>query len=172
MNHQVLPSSAGLRTILALAVIVLAVAIGSGQEKKEPAAKAVPPKKVTDALTARFPKAKVHKQAKEMEEGREVYDFEFTVDGTKYEADILADGTIANWEQAVTMQALPPAVMTAAGKKYPKATFVEIMAVTALKGGKEKLEGYEILFRTADKKEHEVTFAPDGKVLEEGEGEE
>ena len=39
--------------------------------------------------------------------------------------------------------------------------------VTEVKDGKDKLEGYEIVLETADKKEVEVTVAPDGKILED-----
>ena len=43
----------------------------------------------------------------------------------------------------------------------------EIMEVTEVKGKTEKLEGYEVNLETADKKEVEVTVAPDGKILED-----
>lgn len=43
----------------------------------------------------------------------------------------------------------------------------EIMAVTAVKDGKDALEGYEVVLETAGKKAGEVTVAPDGKVLED-----
>jgi hypothetical protein len=36
-----------------------------------------------------------------------------------------------------------------------------------VKNNKEMLEGYEIVLETADKKEVEVTVAPDGKILED-----
>jgi len=62
---------------------------------------------------------------------------------------------------------LPKAVTEAVEKKYPKATLKEVMEVTEVKGKEEKLEGYEINLVTADKKEVEVTIAPDGKVLED-----
>jgi hypothetical protein len=41
------------------------------------------------------------------------------------------------------------------------------MVITAVKDGKDALEGYEIVIETADKKEVEVTVAPDGEILEE-----
>lgn len=46
------------------------------------------------------------------------------------------------------------------------------MVITAIKDGKDVLEGYEIVLETANKKEVEVMVAPDGKILEESAGEE
>jgi hypothetical protein len=43
----------------------------------------------------------------------------------------------------------------------------EIMQITAVKAGKDELEGYEIVLKTRDKKEVEVTVAPDGTMLED-----
>ena len=51
--------------------------------------------------------------------------------------------------------------------KHPKARIIEVMEITEVKDKKEVLEGYEIVLETADKKEVEITFAPDGKILEE-----
>jgi uncharacterized membrane protein YkoI len=145
----------------------LAVTVSSGQEKKETASQVVLPKKVMEALNIKFPKALIDKQSLEKEDDRKVYDIEFTQEGVKYEVDIFADGTIYNWEKAITADELPAAVTMAIEKKYPKATLKEIMAITETKEGNESLEGYEIVLLAADKKEHEVTVAPDGKILEE-----
>jgi hypothetical protein len=125
------------------------------------------PKKVMDTLKAKFPRAKIDKWAREKEGGKVVYDFEFKQDGRKFEADILADGTIHNWEKAIPARDLPKAVRQTVKKKYPKARVKEIMAVTAVKAGKEVLEGYEVVVVTADKKTAEIMVSPGGKVLEE-----
>jgi hypothetical protein len=42
------------------------------------------------------------------------------------------------------------------------------MVITAVVDGKDVLEGYEIVLETTDRKEVEVTVAPDGKILEAG----
>jgi hypothetical protein len=39
------------------------------------------PKAVMEALKAKFPKAKIEKWTKEKEDGKEIYDIEFTVNG-------------------------------------------------------------------------------------------
>jgi len=125
------------------------------------------PKKVMDALKAKFPKAEIHKWTKEKEGDAVVYDIEFKENGRKCEADIKEDGTYVNYEREIAAKDLPKAVTDAVEKKYPKATMKEIMEIMEVKGKDDKLEGYEIVLVTADKKEVEVTIAPDGKVLED-----
>lgn len=124
------------------------------------------PKKVMSALKAKFPNARVQKWTKETEDNIVVYDFELTQDGRKFEADIREDGSIHNWEEQITVKDLPEAVRRTVTTEYPKATIKEIMRITAVKAGKDVLEGYEVVLQTADKKTVEVTVAPNGKILE------
>ncbi len=125
------------------------------------------PEVVMDALKAKFPKAEIHKWTKEKEDDIVIYDIEFKQEGRKFEADIKEDGSIHNWEKEIAAEDLPDAVKMAVATKYSKATIKEIMEITAVSDGKDALEGYEIVLETADKKEVEVTVAPDGKILED-----
>lgn len=125
------------------------------------------PKKVMDALKAKFPKAEIDHCTKEKEGGAVVYDIEFKQEGKKFEADVKEDGTIVNWEKEIAAKDLPNAVKQTAENKYPKATIKEVMEVTDVKDKKESLHGYEITLQTADNKTVEITVAPDGKILEE-----
>ena len=120
-----------------------------------------------DCLKTRFPKAQIDKWTKETEGGTVVFDIEFRQDGRKFEADIKEDGTIQNWEEAISPEDLPSAVAEAVEKKYPKASMKEIMAITRVTTAKETLEGYEIVLRTADTKDVELTVSPDGRILED-----
>ena len=124
------------------------------------------PPNVLSALTAKFPQAKIEKWTREKEEGKAVYDIEFTQAGKKFEADIFADGTIHNWEQQIAAGDLPPAVVQTVARQFPNAAMKEIMAVTAVTNGNERLEGYEIVVQRAHRRDVEMTVAPDGKVLE------
>src|SRR5262245_29160205 len=153
---------AGLAGLMLLATSSLA----QDKEKSKPDTDKIP-KAVMDALKAKFPKPEITKWTKEKEGGKVVYDIEFTQEGRKCEADIFEDGTIHNFEKAIAAKDLPEAVTKAVEKKYPKATMKEIMEITEVKEKKEILEGYEIVLETADKKEVEVTVAPDGKILED-----
>ncbi|HJZ58875.1 MAG TPA: PepSY-like domain-containing protein [Gemmataceae bacterium] len=147
--------------MLAGLLVMVSVSRAANSDEKEI------PKKVMDALKAKFPKAEITKWTKEKEGNDVVYDIEFKQEGRKFEADIKEDGTILNWEKEIAAKDLPEAVKKAVDKKYPNAKLKEIMEVTEVKGKEEKLEGYEIVLETADKKEVEVMVAPDGKILED-----
>jgi uncharacterized membrane protein YkoI len=125
------------------------------------------PKRVMDGLKAKFPNFNIEKWTEEKEDKMIVYDIEFTQGGQKFEADVKEDGTIHNWEKAIPAKDLPRAVKKAVNRRYPKTGMTEIMEITAVKEGNDKLEGYEIVLRIADKKDVEVTVAPNGKILED-----
>ena len=125
------------------------------------------PKAVMNGLKARFPDAVIQKWEKETEHGVVLYDIEFTQQGRNFEADVRPNGTIDNWERQIDDQDLPGAVRTAVNNRYPGATLGEIMMVTTVRAGKDRLEGYEVNLRTADKTHVEMTVAPGGKILED-----
>lgn len=125
------------------------------------------PQKVMNGLKTKFPKAEIHKWTQEKEGDLVIYDFEFEQEGQKFEADIMEDGSIHNWEKAILINDLPEAVKKTVDTKYPRSTIKEIMEITAVIDGKDALEGYEIVLETAEMKEVEVTVAPDGKILED-----
>jgi hypothetical protein len=153
------------RLTCCLAAAVLLAPVARGDDKAKDVDKI--PKAVMDALKAKFPKAEIHKWTKEKEGDAVVYDIEFKEGDRKCEADIKEDGTYINYEREIAAKDLPKAVVETVEKKYPKAKMKEIMEIMEVKGKEDKLEGYEIVLETADKKEVEVTIAPDGKVLED-----
>ena len=155
----------GLFTVL-FAVLLVFTAGVRAQEKASAGRERVP-ENVMEGLLAKFPKAEIDKWTKEKEDEIVVYDIEFKQKGVHFEADIKEDGTIQNWEKAIEAKDLPAAVAKAVDKKYPNASMKEVMQVTEVKKGKDKLKGYEIGLVTADKKNVEVTVAPDGKILED-----
>jgi uncharacterized membrane protein YkoI len=125
------------------------------------------PKRVMDALNVKFPNAAIEKWTKESENGKNIYDLEFRLAGRKAEADIAEDGAIQNFERELDVTALPPAVVQAVEKRYPKSKMREVMAITEIKNGREIDGGFEIVLETADRKEVEVTVAKNGKILED-----
>lgn len=155
----------GLFTVV-LAGLFLAMPAAGAQDKSRPDLDKIP-KKVMDALKARFPNPEIQQWTEEKEGDIVLYDIEFLQRGRKFEADIKEDGTIHNWEREIPVKDLPAAVRKAVDTRYRKATLKEAMAITAVKDGKDALEGYEIVLETADKKGVEVTVAPNGKVLED-----
>jgi len=159
-------SVAGVLFMMVIAGLLLEVSPARAQDKNKPVTGKIP-NKVMDALKAKFPNSRIDKWSKEKGANIVVYDIEFKQEGRKFEADIKEDGNIHNWEKAVEFKDLPPAVLKAVDTKYPKDSVKEIMEVTAVKNGKDELEGYEMVLECADKKEVEVTVAPDGKILED-----
>jgi hypothetical protein len=150
--------------VTVLAALCLTPAAVRAQERLDPNNL---PKKVADALKARFPKAEVHQATREQEGDTVLYDLEFTQEGRKFEADILEDGRIDNWEQQISAADLPAAVTRAVERRYARSSLKEIMAITVVKGATEALEAYEIVLQTAEGKDVEVTVAPDGTIMED-----
>ena len=156
--------------IVALGGLLLVASTACAQEREEPDTSEIPAQ-VMDGLMARFPAAEIDEWTMEEEGEIVVYDIEFNQEGRKFEADIREDGSIHNWEQAIAADDLPAAVETAANARYAGASMTEVMAVTTVTADGEALEGYEIVFRTADDEVAEILVAPDGEILEdEGQG--
>ncbi len=151
---------------IVVAGTILGASTAAAQEGDKPDLGDVPTP-VLDGLKARFPHADVQKWSKEREGEIVVYDFEFNQDGRKLEADVREDGTLYNWEKAIAAEELPASVREAAGERYPDASIREIMEITAVKDGKEELEGYEIVMETGDNEEVEIMVAADGEILED-----
>jgi hypothetical protein len=148
---------------LAAAVIVLLATASRGEDEPKDLDKI--PKVVMDALKVKFPRAKIDKWTKETENGKVIYDIEFKQDGRRAEADIFEDGTLENFEKEFDAKDLPKAVTEAVEKKYPNSKMKEVNEITEIKDKKEVHGGFEIVLETADKKEVEVTFSKDGKLL-------
>ena len=67
-------------------------------------------------------------------------------------------------EKEMAAKDLPKAVTDTLESKYAKATYKTVEAVIKIKDGKEKLEQYEVLLVTADKKTVEVVLVVTAKI--------
>jgi uncharacterized membrane protein YkoI len=152
-------------------VVMLATIAVADDEKPEKITPDKLPKKVADAVKARFPGAEITGAEKEKEGGAIVYDVELKHKGRKYEMEIKEDGTVIEIEKQVDEKDLPEAVKKAVLAKYPKAKLDEIMEVNKVKDKKETPDHYEIVIVTADKKKMEITVSLDGKTVKGGEAE-
>lgn len=150
-----------------LSAMLLSIAAGSLRAQDTPVALNRIPKTVVDALMARFPNARIDNCTSAREGGNLVYDIEFTRDGGKWEADITAKGVLINYEKAIDAGSLPKAVSDTVAKRYPKATFKEVMEETEVKGTAEKVSAYEIVLATRGKNDVEVRVSPDGRLLDD-----
>jgi len=157
-----------MKLLLSLAALAAIGLVSIARADDEPKDLDKIPKAVMDTLKGKFPGAKIRKWTKETENGKVVYDIEFTQkNGKKAEADIFENGTIENYEIEFDAKDLPKAVTEAVEKKYPKSKMKEVMEITEVKDGKESHGGFEIVLETAAKKDVEVTVSKEGKILED-----
>lgn len=147
----------------AVAVIgLVALGVSVADDKAEKLSPDKLPKAVADAIKARFPDGKVTSAEKENEDGKTVFDIELTSGGTKYEMDMLEDGTIVEIEKEI--KEVPAVVTKAIEGKYPKAKIVEVMERSKVKDKKETPTDYEVTIEDGGKK-HEVIVSLDGKSV-------
>jgi hypothetical protein len=145
--------------------LVALVRDGRADEEKIPLDKV--PKAVLEAVKARFPDAKLLGAEIEKEGGKTVYEIAVKDRDQKIEVTLTPEGKIVSLEKQIAAKDLPKAVVEALEAKYPKATYKMIEELIEVKDGKDKLEGYEVLLVTAEKKTVEVVVAPDGKITPE-----
>ena len=126
------------------------------------------PKPVLDAVKAKFVGAKLTGAAKEMAEGKVVYEVAFTYKDYKYEVECTPDGSFIAIDKQIDAKELPKEVAKTLSDKYPKAKYNLIEEVTK----KDKIEYYEVDLTTADNKKIEVLVGPTGKVIKEEKKEE
>jgi hypothetical protein len=150
-------------TVVASAV-VLACSIGNvrADEEKIPLDKL--PKAVAETVKKRFPKAEQLEASKETENGKTEYEVTIKDSGKKIDVTVAPDGTLLGIEKEIAVKDLPKSVTAGIEVKYPKATLKSAEEVIKVKEGKEKLEYYEVIIETTDKKTVEVEVLADGKI--------
>jgi hypothetical protein len=154
-----------MRTLMIMAfAIVLACGVGAvrADEEKVPLDKL--PKAVADAVKKRFPKAEQLEASKETENGKTEYEVTIKDAGKKIDVTLTPDGALLSIEKEFAVKDLPKAVTAGIDAKYPKATLKSAEEVIKVKDGKEKLEYYEVIVETADKKTLELEVEADGKI--------
>jgi hypothetical protein len=125
-----------------------------GDEQKIPIGEL--PKAVVDAVKKRFPKAELVGAAKETEGGKTEYEVMLKAGGKKIDLMLTPEGAITVIEREIAAADLPKSVRATLEKDYPGATYKRIEELIKVVKGKEKLEAYEVLLETADKKTKEV----------------
>lgn len=125
------------------------------------------PKPVQDAVKAKYPKAEVLNASKEVADGKTSYEVYMKNEGKGLDVTFSSAGEVEVVEQEIDAKDLPKPVRAAVDKKYPKVTFAKVEEISKAADGKLKVDEYEILFKTDDKKTIEMTIAPDGKVTGE-----
>jgi len=126
----------------------------------------VPPP-VMEAVKARFKDAQATGAAKEMDQGKLVYEVTLQLKGQKIDVILAPEGEILMIEKAIARKDLPTAVAKALDDKYPKATYKILEEVIKVEKKEEKLEYYEARLVTPERKDLEVKLTTDGRIVKE-----
>jgi hypothetical protein len=126
------------------------------------------PKAVTEAVAKRFPEAKLLSAEKESADGKTVYDVALKNKNQNIEVTVTPEGKIDSYEIEIAAKDMSRAAIATLEAKYPKATYTKVEEVYKVKDGKEKMEEYEVLLMTADKKV-EVLVTPEGRITKTSE---
>jgi hypothetical protein len=150
--------------VLAIVTLALASTASRADEKKLKIKDL--PQAVVDAVKAKFPDAELVKASTEKEDGKVQYEVGIKNKGQKIDVTLTEDGKITELEKTIKVEDLPKAVSDALAEKYPGATCKKAEEIVKVSDGNEKLQAYELVITTGDKK-LEVTFGPEGKFVKE-----
>ena len=153
-----------------LLALVAMAAVGFTGLRAEDGEEKVPldklPKAITDAVTKRFPKAKMVAAATELDDKVKVYEVTIKEGEVDTDVTLTTEGVITGFESSVAIADLPKVVSDAVAAKYPKGKMTGAEAVTKIKDGKETMEYHEVVL-TSEGSEYEVQVLPSGKVKAE-----
>src|SRR5262249_23315879 len=111
------------------------------------------PKKIVEAVKAKYPEALLFTATKEVEGKETWYNVRIKVKDQRYEVTLKSDGTITEVAREIAVKDLPKDVAEAIEKKFAQSTITEAQEVTA---GQEIT--YDVVVQTADKKIIDVTL--------------
>ena len=153
-----------MRITRVLTTAIALLAVGSGAAIAQPgnksaqtkaAAKVVLPPAIETAFKAAYPKATIKNVLKEKLNGKDVYEVESIDAGKTRDIIYRPDGVIALLEEGITVAEVPPAVMAAIAKSFPKATVTRYEKVI-----QDGVVFYEVQLKGA--RASEAKFMPDG----------
>ena len=149
MNRIVLSVFAGL---------VLGLSAMAQEKEKKITAKEVPALVIENFKRA-YPKAVIRGYASEMEDGKQYYEIESREGTTRRDVLYNPDRTVAEVEESIDANTLPPAALQAIKQKHPRAVIT--LAEKTMVGDKVT---YEVSAREG-RKRFSMEFDSDGKVL-------
>ena len=144
----------------------LALTIGAdarAPQTSKPAPQAKAPAKlawpaaVETAFKKSYPNATVKAVSKEVEDGKTIYEVESVDAGRRRDINYNADGSVILYEEELKEADVPPVVIAAIKKRYPKATGTSWERLFV---AKDNSANYEIILKGAPVKE--VVLTPDG----------
>ena len=144
---------------LSLFTFLTALPLGAATAGEKEIAKKDLPAPVLAAFEKAYPHATIKETAKEVKDGKTLYEIESLDGTTSRDVTYLADGKTVEIEETVAAAELPDAVKATVSKEYPKGKISKAEKVTH----GEALE-YEIHV-VVPKVKHELVVDPSGKVL-------
>jgi len=125
------------------------------------------PQAVMDTVKARFGDSHVKGAAKEIEEGKPVYEITLDERGRNVDVTLSPEGTMLLIERTIPAAGLPEPVRQALAHRYPAAAYRTVEEIVEVQDGQERLTSYELLLGTADGAKREVKVTPDGANITE-----
>lgn len=120
------------------------------------------PSAVAAALKARFPKAELEEAAKEVEDGKTIYEVEIEDDDATRTVSVSSAGKILEIETELDGDEIPAFILQAVEARYPKAEIE--------KAEQAEVDGhftYELLIEKADGDHVELVLAPAVAIISE-----
>jgi hypothetical protein len=154
-HHSIL--SAGL-------LIGLLCFIGLAQAGDEKIDLAKVPKGVIDAVTAKFPKAKLVNAARETEDGKQVYEIGIELDKEHFHAMVTAEGKLYEVHREIDVKKVPDVVAKAIQAKYPKAKWESAEQVS---DAADKVIAFEVVVEASPGMKVEVRVDSSGMIRRE-----
>ena len=145
------------KVLMASVLITMASASVARAEEKHIQRKDLPPA-VEKTVAEQSKGATIKGFAKEVENGKKLYEVELSVNGHGKDVSIDQQGNVVEVEEEVTITALPPEVKNGLTKAAGKGTIGKVESLT--KNG--KLVAYEAVVKTGTKSS-EVQVGPDGQ---------
>ncbi len=121
------------------------------------------PEAVLNAAKAKFPKAELLSAEKEVDGGKTIYEITVKDNGQRADIEISADCKILAVEKTIAIKKVPSAVLDTLKAKHPHATIKKSEQIYK----NDKLVAYELVIAVSSDTSAELTFQPDGKLLEE-----
>ncbi len=149
--------------VVAMVSVLLVPAIARAAEEDVKLDKV--PQAILDTVKARFPDAKLRGASKETEEGQLVYEITIKHEGHNIDVTLTPEGKLLLIERQIERKALPDAAAKKLEDEYPKAEYRIVEEIIKVDGKEEKLDFYEVLLVTADKKAVEVQVTAEGKII-------
>jgi uncharacterized membrane protein YkoI len=146
-------------SLLVASIAAAGLVCAAENDDEKPVKFADLPAKAQQVVKQHATPEQITKLTQESEDGKTVFDVEFTKAGKHGELALTADGTIVSSEEQVEGKDVPDAVRKTAEEQSAGGKLGTIMKAT--EDGKTQ---YEVVI-TKDGKDSEIAVAPDGKLI-------